>query len=72
MFLIILAGTPPRTTLSGKIPLTTAPAATTELFPTIAPSKKVAFAPIQTLFPICIPFDVTPCSLINYDVSSKT
>jgi competence transcription factor ComK len=44
---MIFAGTPPIITLSGKMPLTTAPAATTELFPTTQPSKKVAFAPTQ-------------------------
>jgi hypothetical protein len=57
--------------LLGKIPFTTAPAATTQLSPIIEPSKKVTFAPIQTLLPIFIPLEVTPCSLINFDVSLK-
>ena len=51
---MILAGTPPMITLSGKIPLTTAPAATIELFPTTEPSRNVALAPIHTLLPILI------------------
>jgi hypothetical protein len=49
---IILAGTPAITTLLGKLLLTTAPAPTTTLSPSVIPGQIVAFALIQTLFPI--------------------
>ena len=48
-----------------------APAATTELLPILAPSRKVTLAPTQILLPSFIPFDVTPCSLINFSLSVK-
>ena len=62
--LITLAGTPPITTPDENFSVTTAPDATIELSDTLHPSKKVAFAPTQILFPISIPSDLTPCSRI--------
>lgn len=55
LILSILAGTPPIMELAGKTPRTTAPAATMQPSPITAPSRIVAFAPIQQPFPILIP-----------------
>ena len=62
---IILAGTPPIITLSGKDFVTTLPAAIIHPSPIITPSRIVTFEPSQQFFPINIPFLVTPCYLIN-------
>ena len=51
---MILAGFPPITTLSPKLLVTTAPAATTTLFPKVTPGTIVALPPIQQLSPIVI------------------
>lgn len=47
MTLIIFAGIPPTTILSGTSFETTAPAAITAFFPMVTPGKIVAFAPIH-------------------------
>ena len=57
--MIIFAGIPPITQLSGNCPRTTAPAATTLLSPMIVPSKIVTFAPIQQFLPILTPTPLT-------------
>lgn len=46
------AGFPPTTTLSGTSRMTTAPDATTTLFPIVTPGLITAWPPIQTLLPI--------------------
>ena len=53
---MILAGTPATTQLSGTSFVTTAPAAITELFPTVTPDNIWTPPPIQTLLPIIIGF----------------
>ena len=57
--------------MSGKCPLTTAPAATTQLSPITVPSKTVTLAPIQQFLPILTPTPLTPCFLIGIDKSEK-
>ena len=51
-FLIILAGFPAITTLSGKEPQTTLPAPTTTFFPKVVPFSIIEFAPIKQPSPI--------------------
>lgn len=49
---ITLAGDPAAKQLAGIEPVTTEPAATTELSPMLAPASTMELAPIQTLLPI--------------------
>ena len=49
---MIFAGTPATTQLSGTSFATTAPAATTTLFPIVTPGSIVQLPPIYTSFPI--------------------
>ena len=56
---MIFAGMPPINTLSGKIPDTTLPEATTQLLPILVPLRIVEFAPTQTLSPIKIFIDLS-------------
>ena len=54
IFRMALAGTPAATAFAGTSFVTTAPAAITALSPIMTPGSTVAFAPIQTFFPIRI------------------
>lgn len=54
MCFFIFAGVPVAITLSGKLRLTTEPAATTQLLPMVTPGRIMLFAPIQQLLPILI------------------
>ena len=45
------AGIPPTTVFAATSFVTTAPAATTALSPTVTPERIVAFDPTQTFFP---------------------
>ena len=55
-YFIILAGFPATTTLSGTSLTTTEPAATTTLFPIVAPGNITELPPIHALFPITTGF----------------
>jgi hypothetical protein len=56
MFLMILAGFPPTTTLHGTSFVTTDPEAMTALSPIVTPGLMTARPPIQTLCPIVTGF----------------
>ena len=56
IFLMILAGFPPTTTLSGTSFVTTAPDAMTALSPIVTPGLIIALPPIHTLSPIVTGF----------------
>lgn len=56
IYLMIFAGFPPITTQSGTSFVTTAPEATTALFPIVIPGLMMALPPIQTLSPIVTGF----------------
>jgi hypothetical protein len=66
-----LAGTPPIILPAAKERFTTAPAAITQSSPISAPSRMVTLLPIQQLFPILMPFLVTPCSRMAVSKSVK-
>ena len=53
---MIFAGFPPTTAQSGTSFVTTAPEATTALFPIVIPGLMMALPPIQTLSPIVTGF----------------
>lgn len=69
MVLIILAGTPAMTQLSGISLVTTAPAATTTLLPIVTPGRIVTLPPIQTSLPIVTGFAIPMLSRLPYGVS---
>ncbi|EAR14588.1 hypothetical protein RB2501_00891 [Robiginitalea biformata HTCC2501] len=64
---ITRAGTPATTVFGGTSLFTSAPAATTELLPTVTPGRMVAPAPIQALFRI-----ITSAGTIDFLVGMST
>ena len=61
-----LAGTPPMTDSSGKLRLTTAPAAITEPWPMVTPSRIRTPFPIQTSSSSVMPFAVIGCFVMEH------